>query len=255
MLGPAHDCRSALARERGVSANIHATDPPPSSGCGQTKRAPAPIYVRRWTSGVCKSSVGAWLVPRSGAQRQQVCTDFSLIHRVHRFHDRFPADRGTSHAPTEGFCVRCRCLARRVPVGARLPANALCPPTSMSQTHRLRPDAAQAKRAPAPIYVRRWTSGVCKSSVGAWLVPRSGAQRPQVCHRFLPDPPREPIPRPVPGRSRDKPRSYRGFASNPGTPRTCRSDRGGAPPCPRMHCVCQHRCNRPSPIANRRALA
>ena len=28
---------------------------------------------------------------------------FSLTHRVHRFHDRFPADRGTSHAPTAGF--------------------------------------------------------------------------------------------------------------------------------------------------------
>jgi hypothetical protein len=28
---------------------------------------------------------------------------FSLTHRVHRFHDRFPADRGTSHAPTARF--------------------------------------------------------------------------------------------------------------------------------------------------------
>ena len=25
--------------------------------------------------------------------------DFLLTHRRHRFHDRFPADRGTSHAP------------------------------------------------------------------------------------------------------------------------------------------------------------
>ncbi len=110
--------------------------------------------------GVGAAGVALHLVPRSGAQRQQnQTTRLYLTRRMHRICCRFPADRGTSHAPTREWCAGNGCTHQRKR-GALAPARAVhthdSPDTTncdlgagQTQTTRSGSSGRDAARAPS----------------------------------------------------------------------------------------------------------
>jgi len=176
-------------------------------------------------------------------------TSVHQTDRIRRFCCRFPADRGTSHAPTpfgqnqkrraratfkQGLCApRSRFCAERV--GVRLADDGLRsgpnPGTSVYQTDRIRrfycrfPADRGTSHAPTPFgqnQKRRaratFKQGFCAPR-SRFCAERVGALRgyegsdglrsgPRSRRLGVSDKPHSPVLLPVPGRSRDKPRPY-----------------------------------------------
>jgi hypothetical protein len=130
--------------------------------------------MRSLPGGFCLQGVGAagvalHLVPRSGAQRQQnQTTRLYLTPRMHRSCCRFPADRGTSHAPTAKHATRT--TDARTKKARSVSSSPRCSYARQSRHHKsrlgCRPNADDAQ------WVER--QGCRESAVRAWMPVRRG---------------------------------------------------------------------------------
>ena len=139
------NCRSARARERGVSGDINAPDPPPSWASALLHRCAAAdiskqdtgfaaAQISRQDTGFPADAiskphtkpVGAGLLANAACQ----ATSMPQTHR-----NRGQGRGGCRSTP------RSNAYEKSI-VGARLPANAVCQPTSIPQTH---PNLRQAR--------------------------------------------------------------------------------------------------------------